>query len=163
MTSHLPKDQAARLAALDPTKSFIVQAPAGSGKTELLTQRFLTLLAGVKQPEDIVAITFTKKAAAEMRNRILDALKGSGLPSFTLAQAALKRDKEQDWQILYNPQRMSGLVAVGRLGERHENSPMDEPPGRSRFGTAVGTCSCVRPVILCIQTNTPARLCCLRA
>ena len=106
--AHAPKDQAARLAALDPTKSFIVQAPAGSGKTELLTQRFLTLLAGVKQPEDIVAITFTKKAAAEMRNRILDALRGVRAlkADAALAQAALRRDKELDWQILRNPQRL---------------------------------------------------------
>lgn len=101
--AQLPKDQAARARALDPTKSFIVQAPAGSGKTELLTQRFLTLLAGVKQPEDILAITFTKKAAAEMRNRILDALR-SGVGG--LAHAALQRDRELDWQILKNPQRL---------------------------------------------------------
>src|SRR3954468_23890120 len=67
-------DRKEREAALDPARSFIVQAPAGSGKTELLVRRHLGLLKKEQQPEEILAVTFTRKAAAEMRLRVLQNL-----------------------------------------------------------------------------------------
>ncbi len=70
----MPADQRERAQTLDTLQSFLVQAPAGSGKTELLTRRLLKLLAEVDEPEEILAITFTIAATAEMRARVLKAL-----------------------------------------------------------------------------------------
>ncbi len=113
----LRADAAARRTALDVTRSFIVQAPAGSGKTELLTQRFLALLAVVERPEALLAITFTRKAAAEMRNRILEALRQCGDPASklrdetrALAQRVLQVDASREWGLLRNPSRLRVLT-----------------------------------------------------
>ncbi len=111
-----PADGQARRRALDPRHSFIVQAPAGSGKTELLIQRYLTLLGTVEQPEQIVAITFTRKAAAEMRARIVRALREAAAGQVPkephraltqeLAGAVLERDRARGWSLLATPRRM---------------------------------------------------------
>ncbi|MDN3986854.1 UvrD-helicase domain-containing protein [Zwartia vadi] len=117
MSTKQPSDWAVRLRATDPRHSFLVQAPAGSGKTELLTDRILALLATVARPEEIVAITFTRKAAAEMHERVLEKLRRAqdpsppdtahALKSWTLGRAALERDREFGWALLEHPARLS--------------------------------------------------------
>ncbi len=57
---------------LDITKSVVISSPAGSGKTEKLARRYVSLLLSGSRLEEILAITFTEKAAAEMKKRILD-------------------------------------------------------------------------------------------
>ena len=71
---HSLPDEKARNAALDISRSFHLEAPAGSGKTWLLTGRFLGLLGEVDHPHEILALTFTNKAAGEMRQRIRELL-----------------------------------------------------------------------------------------
>lgn len=116
----LVSDQEARQIALDPTRSFIVQAPAGSGKTSLLTQRYLTLLSGVNRPEEILAITFTKKAAGEMRDRIIGALQQARqtecpddpylASTWRLARKALDKNDLMGWCLEENPARLRVLT-----------------------------------------------------
>ena len=99
-------DALARERALDVTDSFIVQAPAGSGKTTVLTQRYLKLLTTVDEPEQVLAITFTRKAAGEMRERVQKALEGdievrSPADALTLELAAAVRAHaaQREWGI----------------------------------------------------------------
>lgn len=115
MTDRPVADATQRARALALDTSFIVQAPAGSGKTELLSQRYLNLLSVVDHPEEIYAITFTRKAAAEMRNRVLSALDMAAGPepaqphrrlTWKLARAALLQDERKGWRISANPNRL---------------------------------------------------------
>jgi ATP-dependent helicase/nuclease subunit A len=113
----LPPDHVQRTHALDPARSILVQAPAGSGKTDLLTRRFLRLLHEVNDPSQIVAITFTKAAAAEMRHRILSELEKAAardalpenadeLSMETLAHRAFSRSRALNWQLLDLPSQL---------------------------------------------------------
>lgn len=111
-------DAAERDRALRPTESCVVQAPAGSGKTELLTQRYLALLPTVDEPEQVLAITFTRKATAEMRARVLGALERAtqpapadldehGVRGRQLALAVLEHSANRGWRLLEQPQRLN--------------------------------------------------------
>ena len=74
MSDKIAQDKQARERAVKPDKSFIVRAPAGSGKTDLLIARYLKLLSLADSPEEIIAVTFTNKATNEMRRKILNKL-----------------------------------------------------------------------------------------
>ncbi len=106
-------DEQARAAAGDPGESILLEAPAGAGKTAVLTQRFLRLLCTVEDPGQILAITFTRKAAAEMHARVTRALKGelTGEDAGTavlrrLAADALAHGAARGWNLAAQPQSL---------------------------------------------------------
>ncbi|AFL87675.1 ATP-dependent exonuclase V beta subunit, helicase and exonuclease domain-containing [Terriglobus roseus DSM 18391] len=128
-------DASERSAALDITTSCIVEAPAGSGKTGLLIQRFLKLLATVDEPAQVLALTFTNKATAEMQERVLGALSATADGSAKddgdfarltkeLAEAVLARDAERGWRLLQRPQRLNIRTIDSLCGEIARSLPL---------------------------------------
>jgi ATP-dependent exoDNAse (exonuclease V) beta subunit len=138
----LEEDAQNRLRALDLT-SFIVEAPAGAGKTELLTQRYLKLLQTVNAPEEIIAITFTNKAAAEMRLRILDSLLRAASQdkpkeahkqiTYDLSLKALQQSEQHHWQLIENPSRLRIFTIDSLCAHLARQMPL-----MSRFGAQPG-------------------------
>ena len=117
-------DSGIRHEVLDTRRSFCVTAPAGSGKTSLLTQRVLALLVTVDRPEQVLAITFTRKAAAEMRERVMEALQSAEqgfrpeneheARTHALADAALAHARTLNWSLTaesLNVRTIDGLAA----------------------------------------------------
>ena len=137
-------DAAERAEAINVRKSFVVQAPAGSGKTGLLVQRFLALLALVERPESVLAITFTRKAAGEMRRRIVEALHDARdrteppaedfrRTGYELAKAVLARDAQHDWNLLNSPSRLQVFTIDGFCARVVAGTPL-----LSRLGSTPG-------------------------
>ncbi len=153
-----------RRRAVDPERSFIVQAPAGSGKTSLLTLRYLRLLATVDCPEEIVAITFTRKAAAEMRHRILAALSAAAEPPPVTAlphelelhlhaSAALTRSRARGWGLELNPARLHVQTIDGLNHWLARRLPL-----AARIGTAAALVDDARPLYAEAARRTVAEL-----
>ena len=93
-------DAAAREFARDPANNVVLEASAGTGKTSVLVSRYVNLLARGVDPANILAITFTRKAAAEMRERIIHELRRSAEQSlFDRSRWAAIRDRLADIQI----------------------------------------------------------------
>ena len=158
-----PIDLQARQAALNPAESFIVQAPAGSGKTELLIQRYLRVLSLVNAPEEIVAITFTRKAAAEMRDRIINAfeqassqqvaLEGASELTQQLVKDVIARDRQQGWQLFDNPARLRIQTIDSLTASLTRQMPM-----LSRFGAQPETIDKADELYQLAAVNTLAEL-----
>lgn len=131
----LTEDISARQSAIDVRGSYLVQAPAGSGKTELLTQRLLALLGqATETPEAILAITFTNKSAAEMRQRVFESLwRANTAPepdqepdktNWRLARQVLARSKKAGWHLLENPGRLRIMTIDALCGSIAQQLPL---------------------------------------
>src|SRR3984957_18315728 len=124
--------------ALDVGQSWIVEAPAGSGKTGLLIQRYLKLLADetVEKPEQVLAITFTNKAMAEMHERVLGELESARvgaalkrgdpfeLETRRLAEAVLRRDAAMGWGLMESPLRLNMRTIDAVCGQIAKSLPV---------------------------------------
>ncbi|RKZ33684.1 MAG: DNA helicase UvrD, partial [Gammaproteobacteria bacterium] len=122
-----------------------------SGKTELLVQRHLGLLARVSQPEEVLAITFTRKAAAEMRARVLQALaqasaedepvKEPARSRWRLARAALVQDEAKGWALRAHPARLRIQTVDSLSLELTRQLPLV-----AGFGAQPAVCEDARPL-----------------
>ncbi len=135
-------DRKAREDALDTSRSILVQAPAGSGKTELLAMRFLKLLAEVEEPEQVLGITFARAATAEIAHRIVGKLEkaktflengivpeGEDRTSLQIGTAAYTNSIERGWRLLERPQRLN-IATIDSLCLRiAHDMPLSVNPG----------------------------------
>jgi len=111
-----PHDADVRALSIDPSRSIALLAPAGSGKTTQLLYRLLACLTVVERPEEILAITFTNKAAGEIVERVTGALAMAAAgnepteahekPLYMLARLVLERDALLGWNLILNPSRL---------------------------------------------------------
>ena len=134
-------DQKIREEALHASGSFIIEAPAGSGKTDLLIARYLALLSKVSDPRQILAVTYTRKAAVEMKNRVVQKLNQAKAKEVTpeapwealllsLAKKALQKHSSHP-AILFNPESLQIGTFHGFCASLLRGWPVESeiPPG----------------------------------
>ncbi len=116
-------DQQQRDDALNLSESFIVQAPAGSGKTELIAQRYLKLLGSAEQPENILVMTFTNRAVDELKHRIISSLNQAinepplekyKRTTYDLASKVLNQSVKRGWDLINHPSRLK-IITIDSL------------------------------------------------
>ena len=116
-------DQKQRDDALNLRDSFIVQAPAGSGKTELISQRYLKLLGSADEPENILVMTFTNRAVDELKHRVISSLNQAKekppiekfkRKTFDLATKALNQSHKRGWDLVNHPSRLK-IITIDSL------------------------------------------------
>ena len=132
-----PADARQRASAVETHRSVIVQAPAGSGKTTLLVERVLNLLSVVDRPEEILAITFTRKAAAEMQERVLSAINGTSQRARTIRD----RSRTLGWHLIEQPSRLRIQTIDGFAAGLVQRLPTN-----SRFGANVRVLEDAQPL-----------------
>lgn len=95
--------------ACDPARSVVVEACAGAGKTWMLVSRILRALLAGAEPQQIVAITFTRKAAGEMRERLSKWLGDFALASPETRVAELRLRGMSEGEARAAESRLAGL------------------------------------------------------
>ena len=124
-------DAAARRFAVDPAENVVLEASAGTGKTRVLVERYVNLLRAGVDPDNILAITFTRKAAAEMRQRIIERLKeASRLSQVDAARWRDLRDRLGD--IAHLDDRRVLPLAAARVSARSRRRSGLRSRGRHR-------------------------------
>ena len=122
--NHLQATHDQRTAA-NPVATAWVAASAGTGKTRVLTNRLLALLLEGAEPREILALTFTKAAAAEMANRVSEALEewvtlGDSKLSDALFKLAGKRPREEQLALA---RRLFAKVLRGAGRSQYSDNP----------------------------------------